>query len=95
MAKITIDVSTESGLGFNRVLELADADILRILRAANDRYLGDRSDPPYEELMTKVDPVFNRAVDIFFGEIRRMTYDYEVALAKAAAEVTVKAIEVT
>jgi hypothetical protein len=93
MASIIISVETESGLTFNRVIALADADVLRILTAANDSYLGDKSQPGTEVLMGKVDDVFNRAVDIFFGEIRRMTYDYELQLAKSQAEISVAAIE--
>lgn len=93
MASIIINVETDSGRFFDRTIELADADLLRILRAANSSYLGDKTDPPYEILIEKKDAAFNRAVDIFFGEIRRMTRDYEVGLARLAAEATVSSIE--
>lgn len=93
MAEITINVNTANGLVFTRVISLKEEDVVRILTAANDRYLGDTSKPPIEELIKKSDLVFNKAVDIFFGEIRRMTRGYEVDLARSAAEDSVPTIE--
>lgn len=92
---ITININVKSdvtGNVYDRVIQITDQDIVRILQAMNAKFFNDTS-TPVDELMQKTTEIFDRVVDTFWGSIRTITRDYETNVAKETAVAQVTTIE--